>query len=151
MRALFAAAVLALAALPLQAQIIFEEPLPEAGQEQPAPEWQFDAEPPEPEAAPERVESAGGAVLRGLDKLSGEVRDMELSVRESAMIGRLQVTLADCRYPADNPSGDAYAYLVIRENGSDEPVFMGWMFASSPALNALEHPRYDVWVMRCSS
>nr|WP_245759274.1 DUF2155 domain-containing protein [Tranquillimonas alkanivorans] len=97
------------------------------------------------------MESAGGAVLRGLDKLSGEVRDMELSVRESAMIGRLQVTLADCRYPADNPSGDAYAYLVIRENGSDEPVFMGWMFASSPALNALEHPRYDVWVMRCSS
>jgi len=31
----------------------------------------------------------------------------------------------------------------------DKPVFKGWMIASSPALNALDHPRYDVWVLRC--
>ena len=30
-----------------------------------------------------------------------------------------------------------------------EPLFSGWMFASSPALNALEHPVYDVWVIDC--
>lgn len=29
------------------------------------------------------------------------------------------------------------------------PLFSGWMFASSPALNALEHPVYDVWVIDC--
>ena len=28
-------------------------------------------------------------------------------------------------------------------------VFSGWMFASSPALNPLEHPVYDVWVLSC--
>lgn len=37
-------------------------------------------------------------------------------------------------------------------NGSeeeDETLFSGWMFASSPGLSALEHPVYDVWVIRC--
>jgi hypothetical protein len=28
-------------------------------------------------------------------------------------------------------------------------LFRGWMFASSPALNPLEHPVYDVWVIDC--
>lgn len=30
-------------------------------------------------------------------------------------------------------------------------IFRGWMFASSPALNALEHPVYDVWVIDCKT
>lgn len=30
-------------------------------------------------------------------------------------------------------------------------IFRGWMFASSPALNALEHPVYDVWVIDCTT
>lgn len=29
------------------------------------------------------------------------------------------------------------------------PLFSGWMFASTPGLSALEHPVYDVWVIRC--
>ena len=32
-----------------------------------------------------------------------------------------------------------------------ENIFRGWMFASSPALNALEHPVYDVWVIDCKT
>lgn len=98
----------------------------------------------------ERVTSAPGAVLRGLDKLSGTHRDLELKVGESASMGRLQVTLGDCRYPSDNPAGDAFAYVVVREAGQDDPVFQGWMIATAPALNAMEHPRYDLWVIRCT-
>ncbi|HBK91552.1 MAG TPA: hypothetical protein DDZ68_07785 [Parvularcula sp.] len=30
-------------------------------------------------------------------------------------------------------------------------VFSGWMFASSPALSALQHPVYDVWVIDCKT
>lgn len=30
-------------------------------------------------------------------------------------------------------------------------IFRGWMFASSPALNSLEHPVYDVWVIDCKT
>ena len=97
-----------------------------------------------------RVASAPQALLRGLDKISGEVTDLPLSVGNSVRFGRLEIALEDCRYPVDNPSGDAFAYVVIRADGMSRPAFQGWMIASSPALSALDHPRYDVWVMRCS-
>ncbi len=103
------------------------------------------------EAPVVQVEPAAGAVLRGLDKVSGEVRDMELSVGETAELGRLTVELGECRFPVDNPAGDAYAYLTVRARGLEDPAFQGWMMASSPALSALDHPRYDVWVIRCNS
>jgi len=62
----------------------------------------------------------------------------------------LNVVLSECRYPVDNPMGDAFAYLTISEDPLQPPVFMGWMVASSPALNPLDHRRYDVWVLRCA-
>ncbi len=94
--------------------------------------------------------TAGGATLRALDRMSNEVEDLSVSAGQTAEFGRLQVTMGECRYPEDNPSGDAYAFLVIREAGEEEPLFQGWMVASSPALNALDDPRYDVWVLSCN-
>lgn len=90
-----------------------------------------------------------GGVLRMLDKTDGEVEDVELATGESATFGLLEVSLGECRYPAGNPAGDAYAQLTIHYRNLPDPVFRGWMIASSPALNALDHPRYDVWVLRC--
>ena len=75
--------------------------------------------------------------------------DLDLSVGETVQMGRLAVTLEDCRYPVNDPAGDAYALLLIQAEGMSGPAFEGWMIASSPALSALDHPRYDVWVMRC--
>ena len=98
----------------------------------------------------EAVSRGNGAVLRVLDKLTGDVRDVELANGTGAPIGRLQLELGECRYPEGNPSGDAYAFVTVRDEAS-APVFSGWMIASSPALNALDHPRYDVWVIRCKT
>ncbi|GKY87153.1 hypothetical protein STA1M1_10220 [Sinisalibacter aestuarii] len=97
------------------------------------------------------VATGTGAVLRGLDKLAGTVEEMELNSGETTALGWLQITLGECRYPEDNPSGDAYAWLVIREEAGATPVFEGWMMASSPALNALDHARFDVWVINCTT
>lgn len=97
----------------------------------------------------ERGERGAGAVLRALDKVSGETVDFELPSGRAGRLFDLEVGLSDCRYPAGNPSGDAFAYLMIRDAGEQDPVFAGWMIASSPALNALDHARYDVWVLRC--
>jgi hypothetical protein len=99
----------------------------------------------------QQVASSPGALLRGLDKVSGAVTDLDLSVGETVQMGRLAVTLEDCRYPVNDPAGDAYALLLIQAEGMSGPAFEGWMIASSPALSALDHPRYDVWVMRCRS
>jgi hypothetical protein len=133
----------------------FEEPAPLWEQERPflpfgEPRPRFDDTPREIREEAE-VAGAPGALLRGLDKVSGEVTDMDLAVGEAARLGRLTVTLGDCRYPVDDPSGNAFAYLTIEAEGLPEPAFRGWMVASSPALSALDHPRYDVWVMRCRS
>ena len=99
----------------------------------------------------ERVTRGSAAVLRGLDKLTGRVRDIEIGVGQTRGLGRLDVTLSECRYPETNPAGNAYAYLTIREPEKDTPDFAGWMVAAAPALNPLDHPRYDIWVMRCTT
>lgn len=97
------------------------------------------------------VSEGTGAILRGLDKVSGVPVDLPLAIGETVGLGWLQVTLGDCRYPLDNQAGDAFAWLVVRERNAEQPIFEGWMVASSPALNALDHPRFDVWVIRCTT
>jgi hypothetical protein len=91
----------------------------------------------------------GGAALRVLDKISGRVADMTLVPGGSARVGGLTVVLQECRYPVDDPASNAYAFLTISEDGRAEPLFRGWMIANSPALNALDHPRYDIWLRHC--
>ncbi|WP_246058928.1 DUF2155 domain-containing protein [Shimia litoralis] len=95
---------------------------------------------------------AGGAMLRGLDKLNGIVVDFDLDNGYSRTFGDLRVDLGECRHPEDNATGEGYAYLTIYDGlDAEGPVFQGWMVASSPALNALDHARYDVWVLRCKT
>lgn len=102
-------------------------------------------------AAAQEATTAPGAILRGLDKIDGVLSDIEMQAGGTTRFGQLTIELDECRYPAGNPSGDAYAYLVIREENNPDPIYSGWMIASSPALNALDHSRYDVWVMRCTT
>lgn len=99
--------------------------------------------------AQDDAESGRGAVLRGLDKVNGQTVDVELRSGETGAVFGLDVRLADCRFPADNPTGDAFAFLTVREKSKEEIWFEGWMIASSPALSALDHARFDVWVLRC--
>ena len=99
-------------------------------------------------AASAEVVAASGGVLRMLDKMTGVVADHDLARGQSQALGRLTVTLDECRYPEDLPTGEAYAHLTITDDTA--PLFQGWMIASSPALSALDHPRYDVWVLRCA-
>ena len=94
---------------------------------------------------------ASGGVVRVLDKTSGATVDLELARGQTGTMGALTVTLDDCRFPSENPSGDAFEHLTIHYRAEATPVFSGWMFASSPALNAMDHPRYDVWALRCST
>ena len=100
--------------------------------------------------AQQAVDNGTGAILRGLDKVGGDVVDMTLQNGESASLGRLTVRLGECRYPEGDPAADAFAFVTVEEEGREAPVFQGWMVGSSPALNAMEHPRYDVWVLRCT-
>lgn len=97
------------------------------------------------------VTSASSGTLRWLDKISGITEDIEITVGETQTHGRLAIKLDDCRYPVNDPASNAFAHLTIRDSLQEEPVFMGWMIATSPALSALDHARYDVWVLRCKT
>ena len=100
-------------------------------------------------AAADKIENPV-AVFSGLDKITGRTQDFTLAVGESVAFGRLQLSLAECRYPAADPTSDAYAELTITDHQANARLFAGWMIASSPALSALDDPRYDVWVISCN-
>lgn len=97
-----------------------------------------------------QVASGGGALLRGLDKVSGQSTDLPLGVGQAVTFGRLEIRLGECRYPAADPESDAFAQLTITDSRSRRALFTGWMIASSPALSALDDARYDVWVVSCN-
>ena len=102
-------------------------------------------------AQAQEMASAPGGMVRVLDKLSGALTDVDLSRGQSQTNGRLTVQLDECRYPVEDPASEAEAHLTIHDSARPDPVFSGWMVASSPALSALDHPRYDVWVLRCDT
>ena len=101
-------------------------------------------------ALPGQAVTAPGGVVRVLDKINGTVTDLDLGSGETAELGLLTVTMGECRAPADNPSGDAFALVSIRTATDETALFEGWLIASAPALHAMDHPRYDVWALRCS-
>lgn len=100
---------------------------------------------------PVETELKAGARLRQLDKMSGQAETVELAAGEDVMLDRLRVRLEACRAPADNAEHGTTAFLKVwdTQKPEAEPLFSGWMFAESPALSAMDHPRYDLWVMSC--
>ncbi|TNE33648.1 MAG: DUF2155 domain-containing protein [Alphaproteobacteria bacterium] len=91
-------------------------------------------------------------VLRALDKVTARTKDLNIPIDETVKFGSLEITPRKCtKRPPEEPP-ETTAFLEITEvNEGEEPIrlFNGWMFASSPAVNALEHPVYDVWVIDC--
>ncbi len=104
-----------------------------------------------PATAQQAATEATGAQLRGIDRINGEVFEIIVPAGSTARFQNMAIKLNSCRYPVGNPSGDAFAALEIWEKETGKYLFVGWMIASSPALSAMDHPRYDIWVMRCTT
>lgn len=103
---------------------------------------------------PEKAEAIprDTAVLQGLDKVTARVSRIVAPVNQTVKFGALEITVRHCdKSPPEEPP-EAAAFIEVDEvKKGEEPTrdFTGWMFASSPALNALEHPVYDLWVLDC--
>lgn len=103
----------------------------------------------EPSLAPP---ASPGAVLQGLDKVTARISSFPVSTEEEVRFGTLSIRVRACHKAPPTEPPESTAFLEISDiRPGDEPVslFSGWMFASSPALSALEHPVYDVWVVDC--
>lgn len=94
------------------------------------------------------------AIMRAIDKISGRTTDIDAPAGVPVRYGPLIITAQYCyTVPPEEPP-ETTAFVQIDEADPGQPVkrlFSGWMFASSPALNALEHPTYDVWVINCKT
>jgi hypothetical protein len=98
------------------------------------------------------------AVLQGLDKTTARISKFEAPVGKSVRFGTLVITVRDCVNHPPEEEPESAAFLQIDEVRQGDPttvvserVFSGWMFASSPALSALENPIYDIGVLDCKS
>lgn len=97
-------------------------------------------------------EPTNTAVMQGLDKVTARVSTFEAPLGQPVTFGALSITVRHCDRtpPEEPPESAAFLEVVEQKRGEEpEPVFTGWMFASSPALSAMEHPVYDVWVLEC--
>lgn len=97
------------------------------------------------------------AVIRGLDKVTGHARDYTITVGRSARIGSLDVIARACDKSAPEEPPEVRIYVEVYdtppvregEEAERREIFHGWLFASSPGLNAVDHPTYDIWAVDC--
>ncbi len=93
------------------------------------------------------------AVLQGLDKVTARISTIDAPIDDRIRFGTLSIVVRHCRKTPPEEPPETTAFLEIDDiKPGEDPVrlFSGWMFASSPALSALEHPVYDVWVVGCN-
>ena len=94
------------------------------------------------------------AVLQGLDKITARVSTFDAPVGKPVRFGTLSILVRDCERtpPEETPQSGAFLQITEEKPGEGEVrLFSGWMFASSPALSALEHPVYDVELLDCKA
>ncbi len=109
-------------------------------------------------------------VLQSLDKVTARTHKFEVPVGETVKFGTIYILAQACKKapPIEQPESAAFLQIwqkkavsddnkkpaqpeavIANPSASSEWIFSGWMFASSPALSAMDHPIYDVWVLDC--
>ncbi|CAN5700727.1 hypothetical protein BH10PSE5_BH10PSE5_31820 [soil metagenome] len=99
------------------------------------------------------------AIIQALDKVTAETVRFEAAVGQPVRYKTLVFTVKACEHAAaDEPQEDAIAYMTVDSQPKAAPgkptppprqAFKGWMYASSPGLNPLQHPVYDAWLITC--
>lgn len=112
-------------------------------------------------AEPAKRGRYGVAIIQALDKVTTETMRFEAPVGQPIRYKTLVFTARACEVTApDEDAPDQIAYLTIdtqpkalpgRAAPAGRQVFKGWMYASSPGLNPLEHPVYDAWLIACKT
>ena len=110
------------------------------------------ADAPQPPPAPPQ----GGTLLmmRGLDKITGRPTSITAPIGKKVAFATLTITARFCYSTPASETPETAAFVQIEDHRPDQSarqIFSGWMYGSSPGLNAVEHPLYDVWVISCNN
>lgn len=108
---------------------------------------------------PLRRTRGGAAIIQAIDKVTAESLKFEAPIGQPIRFKTLIITVRACETTAvDEEQPDAAAYMTIDSQPKAAPgraappakqVFRGWMFASTPGVNPLQHPVYDAWLISC--
>ncbi|MGV3490961.1 MAG: DUF2155 domain-containing protein [Devosia sp.] len=94
------------------------------------------------------------AQFSGLDKITGRITTFDVYIDETVQFGALQITPRACytRPPTETQRTSVFVEVdQVSLAGQIERIFTGWMFADSPALNAIDHAVYDIWLLECKT
>jgi hypothetical protein len=92
--------------------------------------------------------------LRGLEKITGRPTNITAPIGKPVQFATLTITARFCYSTPPSETPETTAFVQIEDHRPDQParrVFSGWMYGSSPGLNGVEHPLYDVWVISCNN
>ena len=104
--------------------------------------------------APAATISNPVAAFSGLDKITARISTFDVYMNETVQFGALQITPRVCY---TRPASEIQRTSVFVEvdqvslDGTVKRIFTGWMFADAPALSAIDHPVYDVWLTDCKT
>ena len=99
------------------------------------------------------------AIMQALDKVTTETMRFEVPVGQPIRYKTLVFTVRACETAAaDEVAPETAAYVIVdtqpkaqagRPAPAGRQIYKGWMYASSPGLNPLQHPVYDAWLIAC--
>ncbi|MBP5616050.1 MAG: DUF2155 domain-containing protein [Alphaproteobacteria bacterium] len=90
--------------------------------------------------------------FQAMDKITGRVSIVEIPVGGMISFGSFSIVLRACKTRSAEEVPENFAFLDVADKsfgGEEYNIFKGWMFSSSPAVNAVEHPIYDIWLLKC--
>lgn len=96
--------------------------------------------------------STNAALMQSMDKLTGRVKKITVPVNSQINYGDFSLVLRACKKnpPEETPENFAFVDVADKSLGDKEyNIFRGWMLSSTPGMNAIEHPIYDVWLLEC--
>ena len=93
--------------------------------------------------------------LTALDKITAKTSSIRLAVGEKKFFGPLEIKALKCQLSENNDSIDTVAYLQVKDLSAKDNnqvfLFNGWTFASSPTLQSIDHPVFDLWIVGCDN
>ena len=93
--------------------------------------------------------------ITALDKITAKTLAIKLGIGEKKYFGSLEIKGLKCQLSENNEFSDAVAYLQVKDLAAKDNnqvfLFNGWTFASSPTLQSIDHPIYDLWITGCEN
>lgn len=88
------------------------------------------------------------AVVRVLNKDAGKVQEINIPVGSETQLEKLFINVRTCQQTDPFQAEDFFAFVEIAESGKGQ-IYGNWMSRNEPGQNPLQHPDYDVWLVKC--